>query len=145
MSSAEFIPPLAAYIWNNAGFGKVRKIKELDDYEPRYDPTVIPLDSGDGADMSKPVSVSYRERKGPGSPNTSIGAYHAAYESGEVTPVDVVEVVLDLIDGDIKHKVAFSSIVREKVRVAAQGSMRRYKEGKAKGILDGIPVAVKGM
>lgn len=43
------------------------------------------------------------------------------------------------------HKVAFLSVRRDQVLAAAKASTQRYKEGKAKGIFDGVPVAVKGM
>ena len=32
---------LAGFLWSNAGFGKLKDIKELDALEPRYDPTVV--------------------------------------------------------------------------------------------------------
>ncbi|KAL9125838.1 MAG: hypothetical protein Q9217_005013 [Psora testacea] len=141
--AAAFISPLAGFLWNNAGFGMLRRIKDLNDYAPRYDPTVIPYNIDDNTSLTKPADVSYRDIQGPKSPNSSIGAYHAAYETGQISPTDVAKTLLDLIDENARHKVAFLSIVKENVLAAAELSTRRYKEGKAKGILDGVPVAIK--
>ena len=74
----------------------------------------------------------------------SINDYHTAYEAGAMTPTAVAEALLDLISKDPKHKDAFLEIRKERVIAAAEASTRRYKAGKTLGILDGVPVGVKG-
>ncbi len=56
----------------------------------------------------------------------------------------MAEALLDL-SSSAEHKVAFLSVKRDQVLAAAKASTQRYKEGKAKGVFDGVPVAVKGM
>ena len=146
MNRAASIAPLAGLLWNNTGLGALRKIKELNDYEPLYDPTIPPVDVEVNADQgsNNPVDPSYTGSKGLRNPNTNIGAYHAAYKAGRVTPTKVAESILDLVDSEAKHKVAFLSRDRERVLNAAEASTRRYRNGGVKGVLDGVPVAVKG-
>ncbi|KAL9104311.1 MAG: hypothetical protein Q9163_000752 [Psora crenata] len=141
--AAAYISPLSRYLWANAGLGDLRDVRELNDYEPRYDPTVIPRDSEEAVGLVKKAEVSGQDVQGSRCPNTSISTYHAAYKAGDVTPTDVVEALLDFLDKDAGHKVDFLSIIREKVLAAAESSTRRYKEGSAKSVLDGVPVAVK--
>ena len=51
--SVAFVPLLPSALWSNAGFGSLRKCRQLDGIDPRYDPTVIPLSQpGDGAPAS---------------------------------------------------------------------------------------------
>ena len=54
---------LRLYIWTNAGFGLLRKIREaVIDYEPFFEPTIVPLpdtspDQGNGpAALVQPAS-----------------------------------------------------------------------------------------
>ena len=114
------------------------------DYGTRFDPTVTLLDKDGDAVQNKTHDVSYAETQGPKCPNTTIGAYHTAYKAGEVSPTDIAKVLLDLVENDARHRVAFLSIKKGKVLAAADLSTKRYREGKAKGILDGVPVAIKG-
>lgn len=58
-----------------------------------------------------------------------------------MTPTAVAEAILALVP---KHKEAFLDIVKDQVLAAAEESTQRYKDGKARGMLDGVPVGVKG-
>ena len=82
---------------------------------------------------------------GPKYPNChyyTIADYHSAYESGKLTPTAVAEALLGLVP---KHKVAFLDVKNDKVLAAAEASTQRYKDGKARSMMDGVPVSVKGM
>jgi len=132
-------------LWRNAQFDKLKDIKELDEYEPRHDPTVIPI-----ASSSDPKAVSI-EHLPPPRPRAhahqhyTSADYVSSYKSEELTPSDVAEVLIPLISRDAKgeHSVAFLESKAELVRAAAQASTKRYQEGKSLGPLDGVPVAVK--
>ncbi|KAG8533834.1 uncharacterized protein KY384_001575 [Bacidia gigantensis] len=133
----------ASFFWSNAGFGVLRQLGELIKYEPRYDPTVIRKGTQlpNDADLLCQSEILY-SRADSGSPSTRIEHFNAAYQSGEITPVKVVEVVLDLIE-KASHKATFVSVKRDDVFTAAKASAQRFKEGKARSLLDGVPVAVK--
>ena len=119
---------------------------DLDDYDPRYDPTVVPIDESD-ADISasiKALNSSYNPSLTGTKRHYSIDDYHSAYEAGKTTPTAVAEALLNLISKHPKHQDAFLEIQKEQVIAAAEVSTQRYKEGKALGIFDGVPVGVKG-
>lgn len=119
---------------------------DLDGYDSRCDPTVVPIDKSD-ADISasiKALSSSYNPNLTSTNRHYSIKDYHSAYEAGNVTPTAVAEVLLDLISKHPKHRDAFLEIKKERVIAAAEASTQRYKAGKALGLFDGVPVGVKG-
>ena len=119
---------------------------DLDGYDPRYDPTVVPVDESD-ADISASIRAlgsSYKPSLTATNRHYSIKDYHSAYEAGELTPTAVAEALLDLISKHPKHKDAFLEVKKERVIAAAEASTQRYKAGKAIGLLDGVPVGVKG-
>ncbi|RAH50244.1 amidase [Aspergillus brunneoviolaceus CBS 621.78] len=149
------------YFWRNAGFNVIR-VLPLDDYAPRYDPTVIPfLDCATSSSSSAstttttttvPLPVPTQRRKDHTGYYTSAD-YVALYQSGQLTPSAVVEALLPLIRRDVdsaeeqkggrKHSVAFLESQAERVRAAAAASTQRYKAGQPLGPMDGVPVAVK--
>ncbi|QIW98426.1 hypothetical protein AMS68_003944 [Peltaster fructicola] len=77
----------------------------------------------------------------------SVLDYHEAYKSGRLTPTDVAEALLPLIQRDVekpnKHSVAFMETRVDLVRRTAAESTARYKAGKPLSPLDGVPVAYK--
>lgn len=127
---------LRTLIWRNSGFGNLRKIRRhLDDYEPRYDPTVVP-----SADVSSHVSAEDALQSSFDPSTTekplekkyySVADYHALYLSGEVTPTAVVKGILPLICRDIsppgKHAVAWWESRIDLIMAAAEASSMRYK------------------
>lgn len=134
-------------LWGNVGFRALRKVK-LDDYESRYDPTVIPIDAESNPDAvgaEEVLNRSYRVGSKSVNRHHSVADYHSAYEGGKLTPTIVAETLLDLISNSSKHKEAFLEIRRDRVIAAAEASTQRYKDGKARGLFDGVPVAVKGI
>ncbi|KAJ9656031.1 hypothetical protein H2201_008674 [Coniosporium apollinis] len=138
---------IQSFLYNNAGFSKLRKFPELEDVACRYDPAVIPV-AGPSPTQQYTQTADLRApaQDVPGR-FYSIQDFHDAYKSGRLTPSAVVEALLPLIRRDVEkpseHSIAFLDTKVELVRQAAEASTRRYKEGKPLGCLDGVPVAVK--
>ncbi|QVM10613.1 hypothetical protein D8B26_005268 [Coccidioides posadasii str. Silveira] len=142
---------LRRFIWFNAGFGDLRRIREhLEDYEPRFDPTVIPVRDAISAEREddlllhtdrSPVSQKEHIRY------YSVNDYHNMYMSGELTPTAVVKAILPLIRRDIipqgEHSLAWFDTKVDLVLAAAEASTLRYKRKRPLGLLDGVPTAVK--
>ncbi len=138
---------VSSFLWSNAGFKTLRNLKELDDFEPRYDPTVIPItkDSESGLHLSAPTRDSLAAGVAQKLPNVpySIDDYHSAYISGDLTPTAVAKAVLQLISSSSRHRTAFLQIREALVLDAAEKSTRRYQDGISLSVLDGVPVAIK--
>ncbi|KMP07464.1 glutamyl-tRNA(Gln) amidotransferase subunit A [Coccidioides immitis RMSCC 2394] len=139
-------PPTSyrASFGKNAGFSVLHTIKELEDYEPRYDPTVFP--STNYTAQTVPSSAVPRSAKRQGGYYTAAD-YRALYLSGELTPIAVVDALLPLIRRDVspagEHSIAFLQSKVDLIRAAAEASTARYKNGTSLGPMDGVPVAVK--
>ena len=135
---------LQSFLFRNAGFQQIRAVKHLEDYEPRYDPTVYPVESESAVIESLPAPTKRRDSEGG---YYTSADYHALYKSGELTPTAVVEALLPLIRRDTsppgEHSVAFIESKVDIIRAAAAASTERYKNGKPLGPLDGVPIAVK--
>ncbi|KAJ1323937.1 aspartyl-tRNA(Asn)/glutamyl-tRNA(Gln) amidotransferase subunit A [Microdochium nivale] len=148
---------LRRHIWNNAGFGDLRNIREvIEATEPRFDPTVFPLD-----DEPRPESPSEAKTAAPdgsapeaqsrlaplGQRHYTVADYRDAYLSGDITPLDVAHAVLPLIRRDTSppglHSLAWHDVNAELVLAAARASTERYATGQSLGPLDGVPSAVK--
>src|SRR6266481_1461134 len=67
----------------------------------------------------------------------------AAYASGEYTPVDVLEAVLQRIERVNPIINAFVSLDSAGARQSAEASAKRWQTGTASGPLDGAPISVK--
>ncbi|KAL8710109.1 MAG: hypothetical protein Q9220_005192 [cf. Caloplaca sp. 1 TL-2023] len=139
---------IANFLWSNTGFGSLRQIPELADYEPRYDPTVIRLPShtpqptstdGDGGRLSTPKE----EKEISPSGHYTSHHYTRLYLTRRTTPTDTITSLLSHISSSPQHSAAFLSINREKVLAAAAASTSRYLANKPLGPLDGVPLAVK--
>nr|KMM72600.1 glutamyl-tRNA(Gln) amidotransferase subunit A [Coccidioides posadasii RMSCC 3488] len=141
VQSSNFIQSI---LWKNAGFSVLHTIKELEDYEPRYDPTVFP--STNYTAQTVPSSAVPRSAKRQGGYYTAAD-YRALYLSGELTPIAVVDALLPLIRRDVspagEHSIAFLQSKVDLIRAAAEASTARYKNGTSLGPMDGVPVAVK--
>ncbi|KAH7014150.1 amidase [Microdochium trichocladiopsis] len=150
---------LRQYIWKNAGFGDLRNIRgSLESTEPRFDPTVFPLEdearpdspsetngSGNGNGTAAPEKTS---KLAPvGQRHYTVADYREMYLSGEVTPLDVAHVILPLIRRDTSppgpHSLAWHDVKVELVLAAAKASTERYAAGQSLGPLDGVPSAIK--
>lgn len=136
---------ISSFLWSNAGFKALRGLEELDHFEPRYDPTVIPATSHSETEFRLSALNSLTARGAQTFPNSphSVIDYHSAYKSGELTPTAVAKALLQLISSSSRHSVAFLQIREDRVLAAAEASTRRYQDGVHLSILDGVPVAVK--
>jgi hypothetical protein len=150
MCSVAAVPFVQYLLWSNAGFGSLRSCKEIEGYDPRLDPTVIPIAHPDDEAPGSYTSATSLPRVPPkdGRPRFyTIADFHDAYKSGAVTPTDIAEALLPLIRRDVAqrgpHSTAFTESKVELVRQAAEASTTRWKAGKPLGILDGVPFAVK--
>ena len=135
---------LSSFLWSNAGFNSLRKLSNLREYDVRYDPAVIPIKNKSTENTMDVSNAPYTPSPPHPARHYSIADYHSAFEMGKLTPLAVAEAILDLAASP-EHKVAFLSVKSEQVLSAAKASTQRYKDGKALGMLDGVPVAVKGM
>jgi hypothetical protein len=143
---------VAEFLYKNAGFSRLRQMDELVDVKHRFDPTVVPL-AGEG-DASKPFDPTEAAAPsgslfdaGKGWAPRSIRAYHEAYKSGALTPTAVAEALLPLVMRDAPapspHSTAFLSTRADLVRAAAKASTERWARGEQRGLLDGVPLAIK--
>lgn len=139
-------------MWLNAGFGYLRHIREaLEDYEPRFDPTVIPLPDPSNAEHEADLLLHTEKYSLNEERLTryyySIADYHAMYMSGELTPTAVAKAILPLIRRDTtppgEHSLAWFDTKVDLVLAAAEASTLRYRRKRPLGIMDGVPTAVK--
>lgn len=140
-----------SFLWANAGFNKLRDRPELDKIDARYEPTCIKLDGSKAGTNDEYLSTLSSEdwtlKKPSKAVFNSVLDYHEAYKSGRTTPLAVAEALLPLIQRNVKnatqHSVAFLDTKVELVRKAAKESTDRYKAGKPRSPIDGVPMAVK--
>ncbi len=74
----------------------------------------------------------------------SIAQLSTLIQGGSVDPVAVAEQVLGAIE-DHDDKAIFVSLTRERAMAEAHASSKRLKEGRSRGLLEGIPVAWKDL
>ncbi|KAF5025683.1 hypothetical protein F66182_2289 [Fusarium sp. NRRL 66182] len=142
--------------WFNAGFASLRKIRtQIEDYEPRYDPAVVPRalsESGAKLDGERRQLLALREENSSAQTSNpsqfySATDYRALYLSGELTPTDVARAILSLVQPDDsqpgKHAIAWREIRPELILRAAEASTERYRNKQPLGPLDGVPSAIK--
>ena len=123
----------------------MRTIKALDEYDARYDPTVILLsnDSKVESNTKGLSSLLVSPTDQAQSPYRSVKDYYEAYKTSQLTPSSVAEALLKLISESPEHRLAFLVLRKKEVLAEAEASTRRYKAGKPLSVLDGILVAVK--
>ena len=137
------------FFWTSAGFNTLRTLKPLEDYDPRYNPAVVPIEDNAARPSDVPPAHTFSRPYGKDLPTrfSSVSDYHELYRSGKLTPTAVVEALLPLIRRDIsppgKHSIAFIDSKVDLIVAAAEASTQRYKNGTPLGVLDGVPVAVK--
>ena len=145
-----YLGPVQRLLWNNTGFGRIKDMPGLGDevatYKPRIIPTGDPAASASaetilpfGADVTEPQHTAHATRF------YSAADYHALYTAGALTPLDVVEALLPLVQrglGSIYEK-AFLVTKADELRAAATASTERWAAGKPRGLLDGVPFSVK--
>ncbi|KKY39205.1 putative amidase [Diaporthe ampelina] len=137
------------FLYGNAGFSKLTSIDGLSTHRWRFDPTVIPL-----ADANTPAAAPTFEEEllrpqDAGRPGrwASFADYHALYKTGKVTPLQVVEALLPVIDrtaaSPTEYSTAWLDIHADEVLAAARASTERWAAGRPLGVLDGVPFGVK--
>ncbi len=126
--------------------GGIIKLRSLQPTEP---PTLYPL-SFQGDSAARPIEADTLEKYADSNPHKgpfcSIHDYSEAYRSGNITPQDIAENVLNAIQESDRHSPplrAFIANDREDVLAQAKASTERIKAGHPLSILDGVPVAVK--
>lgn len=67
----------------------------------------------------------------------------AAYGSGELSPVEATEAVLDRIEEVDGNLNAFCLVDRDSALVQARAAEERWRQGYPKGLLDGVPISIK--
>jgi hypothetical protein len=138
------------FFWANAGFGTLRDHPNLNNIDPRYEPTVIKSNgrqatsNNSNADYLSTLSAEdWPSKAPPKKVFPSALDYHEAYKSGSTTPLQVIEAMLPLIRRDVegaKHSIAFLSTKVDIVRKAAEESTERYRVGKWLSVIDGVPM-----
>ncbi|KAI1266361.1 amidase signature enzyme [Xylariaceae sp. FL1019] len=140
-------PSLAKIVWTNAKFGYIKDIPRLEQYDWRLHPVVTPLRSDGDAVLELDTSPENFPRQPDDLAGRFYSAadYHELYKSGDLTPLQVAEVLIPLISRELngRYESAWSDIQKEMLLEAAKSSTARYREGKSLGILDGVPVGVK--
>lgn len=122
----------------------LRKHRELDNFEARFDPTVIPLGRETNVkftweSLEKIVELNGRSQNH----SYSVGDYHNAYKTGKLTPIAVARALLKLIQKPSVHNTAFLDIRESILLEKAEASTKRYQDGNPISIIDGVPVGVK--
>ena len=134
-------------LWKLNGFDKLKDIKQLEDYEPRHDPTVAPGRNPPFTEKSSLLDLPRPRLRQNASSYYTCADYHELFKSGRLTPLDVVEHIIPLVSCEnispSKYSVAFLQVRADLVRAAAKASTERYKKGQPLSVLDGVPVAVK--
>lgn len=151
-------------VWHNAGFSSLRRIQlQIQDYEPFFEPSIVPLPEADGhvpettedakqlpLDLTLPQALTAAAaatgERFPASRYYSAADYHAMYLSGEMTPTAVAKTLLPLIRRSAPrgaHAAAWFDTKEDLVLQAAAASTLRYQKKQPLGPLDGVPTAVK--
>ena len=133
---------LAGTLYGNAGFHHLKDTPELELYEPRYNPTVVPI-AKDSSPSHEHTNASPDPPQNSPTRHTSAYTYHELYKAGTVTPTAVATTILNLISENRSHGNAFLDIKKDLILSAAAESTARYKAGRPLGPLDGVPVTVK--
>ena len=127
-------------------FDTLKDIPELKEYDPRHDPTVIPIASSEQELLAVAELPAPEKRKSKKAYYTC-GDYHMMYMSGKVTPLEVVGYLMPLVQRDSeppgKYSVSFLQVREDLILEAARASTKRYQTGNPLSVLDGVPLTVK--
>ena len=121
--------------------GGISGLRDLRIDEP---PTLMPLH--ERGDRPMPPFAPAAPSANPGFHFPGIDDYHAAYRSGQVTPLDVAERFLAQraeSEKGPKPLRAFIAVHREDVLAQAKASTERWRAGTPLGLFDGVPAAIK--
>ncbi|KAL5611737.1 uncharacterized protein BROUX77_001893 [Berkeleyomyces rouxiae] len=141
------------FLWSNAGFSSLRDYAGLAGVSPRFVPLVIPAQNNEQAVI--PSAPDLADELFQCSAAELVGRYHtaadyhAAYKSGEITPLQVAEALHSLIHRDQTPRSKYDnawvdSHGADNIAIeAARQSTERWKQGRPLGLLDGVPFGVK--
>lgn len=121
-------------------------IDALRSVHPVETPTPMPLAfEAERADPDARIPIP-AVPSGPAGPRVTVASLATAYRAGETTPVEVAERSLAAIraadEGDLPLR-AFTAVNEDDVMAQARAAAERFAEGRPRGSLDGIPVAIK--
>lgn len=137
-------PLIIGSLVNNGGIPKLRD--RVFDEPPTNFPLVL-SDEPASAPLEFPQQLSANVRiVHEQLPYNTIGDYVRAYQDGRLTPVQAAEEIIRAIStsGQTNPPLnAFIASSAEDVRAQAAESTARLKSGKARSLLEGVPVAVK--
>ncbi|QUC19944.1 uncharacterized protein UV8b_04185 [Ustilaginoidea virens] len=139
---------LQKLLWNNAGFGKIRDLPVLHDIPSTFDPCVTPLGQNGPMVDFEPAMLA-ASHVDPKAKHYSVKDYHALYQRGDATPLQVIKALLPLTKpgeaekGEYEDAWADNHGNDELVLQAARASTARWASGKPLGLLDGVPIGVK--
>lgn len=144
------VPGLPGVFFKNAGWPLLSRLDGMDSTDARYEPAVIPYRPSTYNDSASSYTDPAEVSKLPLPAHKlfhSILDYHEAYKSGKFTPSDVIEALLPIIQRDVQKPTEYSKAWLDLnlvlIKGAAAASTERWKQGKAFGVLDGVPVGVK--
>jgi Asp-tRNA(Asn)/Glu-tRNA(Gln) amidotransferase A subunit family amidase len=139
-------PLLMRHLFQKAGLLQFRQwiLEEPPTYYPVYISENMPADSSVNTQVPNPEQT----RNAPSAkvPFSLIRNYTDAYRSGEKTPEQVAEKILDAVAAKRRGASPLNLFIAcdpEDVRRQARQSARRILAGKALSALDGVPVAIK--
>ena len=137
-------PLLIGSLLQNGGIPKLRVMKF--DEEPTTFPLVIPPEHA-REPMALPQRAPAVERPAREQiPFNMIRDFAAAYREGKITPEQVAEEVIRVIEASSQTEPllnAFSASAAEDIREQARTSAERLKSGNPRSLLEGVPLAVK--
>ena len=136
-------PLVLPTLLENGGIPRLRELKF--DEEPTFFPLAIPLEHAHGPAKIPQMDAPARPQR-PELPFRMIRDYAEAYASGQTTPLEVSERVIAAIaasDHTTPPMHAFVASQAEDIRRQAAESAERIRNGTARSILEGVPVAIK--
>ncbi len=131
-----------------AGLDRLRKldIHEAPCYVPKHPLAPAPAPDKARASLAVFQREDFPAQTTPGFHFHSVQDFARAYRSGETSPTQVAERVIDAIKASNSGEQALRAIIswnEQDIRAQARASEERIKAGKALGPLDGVPVAIK--
>ena len=137
-------PLIIGSLLESGGINKLRAMQVSE--APTYLPLARVTEQAT-AGMPLTLNVPANERTEPGRlPFKTLRDYALAYRQGNLTPIEVAERVIQAIaesDCSSPPLRAFSAVLAQDVREQAEQSNERLRQGTARSILEGVPVAVK--
>ncbi|WP_431322853.1 amidase [Rhizobium sp. YTU87027] len=74
----------------------------------------------------------------------SVAQLSSLIQTAAVDPIEVTDAVIDGIEA-YADRAVFTAILKERARNEAKASSKRLKEGRSRGMLDGVPIAWKDL